>query len=916
MGSDTGSGMRFERWFAESARSAQLDVREIERSDTVAVVTAPSDWTDAQVESWLDWLDAAPTDLPEAAPPWPAPPAAHPALDGRLSAFSQRVAHWGWALGLFDTDADAHAFHDDLTATLVLGVAAVGPLRVAGARVSPFTGPEASQTAPRAPIADLTSPEGRQRLQAALAQDRAARRAASALAQLDLRLVAVAEAVARCEGDRRACADPSANPALARAARAARAAGADDAAILDAIALGQQGRQPLPSAQFGALEALPIVAVGPELAAAAEAAWDCDRLVLAASADAAAAHAAGAAAPCCAVNLLALQLDGRVDEEALAAAVRLWTVALEILTAAGWSADADDARRLYNARAAALTLAGLTELRISRGQAPDSPEVRRPLLLATIVALETSASLGRLAGPCPDAAAQSATASLRLKGLANLADAAAPDLSARFRAIRPADLRGTGLSALFEAPEISLRLGGVTLGAAPWTGPIGVAQTRDGITVPVLKAEAFAAAAALGVDPADLRRSLLGTRTLDEGPVTGTTLRARGFTDHEISRAETALLTARRLQDAFAPAIIGEGFVQDVLGVPAERLADPALDVLAAAGFSAAELDLAERVILGGDDLEALNRPATPTDRIALAAALAPATFGPARLDLPVGPDLMIDDIEVLIDQAFTADLASVRVRRSRPGAPLRLAAEADAPPRPQPQAERPAAERVVERIIERDRTRRRLPDRRKGYIQKASVGGHKVYVHTGEYEDGELGEIFIDMHKEGAAFRSLMNNFAIAISIGLQYGVPLDEFVDAFVFTRFEPAGPVTGNDQVRSATSILDYVFRELGISYLDRHDLANADPDALSADGLGGGQADKLDAQSAAKFISKGFSRGAAPDNLLFLPTARRPADNETVADASFGVCPACGDIAMTPRGAGLICVTCGAAQEVRG
>ena len=122
------------------------------------------------------------------------------------------------------------------------------------------------------------------------------------------------------------------------------------------------------------------------------------------------------------------------------------------------------------------------------------------------------------------------------------------------------------------------------------------------------------------------------------------------------------------------------------------------------------------------------------------------------------------------------------------------------------------------------------------------------------------------------------MNNFAIAISIGLQYGVPLDEFVDAFVFTRFEPAGPVTGNDSIRSATSILDYIFRELAVSYLDRHDLANADPDELNADGLGRGKADdglaepEPEPQPASRFISKGFSRGAAPDNLVFLPFGR--------------------------------------------
>ena len=165
-------------------------------------------------------------------------------------------------------------------------------------------------------------------------------------------------------------------------------------------------------------------------------------------------------------------------------------------------------------------------------------------------------------------------------------------------------------------------------------------------------------------------------------------------------------------------------------------------------------------------------------------------------------------------------------------------------------------------------------------------------------------------MHKEGAAFRSLMNNFAIAISIGLQYGVPLDEFVDAFVFTRFEPAGAVTGNDTVRSATSILDYIFRELGVSYLGRRDLSNVDPGELNADGLGRGKAEALEAepQPASRFISRGFSRGAAPDNLVFLPTASRAAG--PVALEAADVCAACGDVAVVRKGASLICETCGA------
>ena len=165
---------------------------------------------------------------------------------------------------------------------------------------------------------------------------------------------------------------------------------------------------------------------------------------------------------------------------------------------------------------------------------------------------------------------------------------------------------------------------------------------------------------------------------------------------------------------------------------------------------------------------------------------------------------------------------------------------------------ERPAAaraaglaEKVVEKIVERItvlRERERLPARRKGYTQKAVVGGHKVYLRTGEYDDGRLGEIFVDMHKEGAALRRLLNNFAIAISLGLQYGVPLEEYVDAFTFTRFEPQGPVQGNDSIKYATSILDYVFRELAVSYLERFDLAHVDPsEAGGFDALGKGEAE---------------------------------------------------------------------------
>jgi ribonucleoside-diphosphate reductase alpha chain len=175
-------------------------------------------------------------------------------------------------------------------------------------------------------------------------------------------------------------------------------------------------------------------------------------------------------------------------------------------------------------------------------------------------------------------------------------------------------------------------------------------------------------------------------------------------------------------------------------------------------------------------------------------------------------------------------------------------------------------SEKIVEKIverIERQREREKMPNRRTGYTQKAIIGGHKVYLHTGEYKDGRLGEIFIDMHKEGAAFRAMMNNFAIAVSLGLQYGVPLEEYVEAFTFTRFEPAGFVSGNQSIKNATSILDYVFRELAISYLGRHDLAHIDPSEIGHDVMGSGvaqdKAPETPAPAPQGLGSRGFVRG---------------------------------------------------------
>jgi ribonucleoside-diphosphate reductase alpha chain len=264
-------------------------------------------------------------------------------------------------------------------------------------------------------------------------------------------------------------------------------------------------------------------------------------------------------------------------------------------------------------------------------------------------------------------------------------------------------------------------------------------------------------------------------------------------------------------------------------------------------------------------------------------------------------------------------------------------------------------AEKIIERVIERANERRRLPQRRKGYTQKAMVGGHKVYLRTGEYEEGRLGEIFIDMHKEGAAFRSLMNNFAIAISIGLQYGVPLEEFVDAFTFTRFEPSGAVQGNDAVKMATSVLDYIFRELAISYLGRTDLAHAMPDDVAPDSLGRGEADhpgggafaNVPTEAVLKRItSTGFVRnsflvlrGGAQGSAAAMPSTATGTHGAAIAASRIEAvavtaevtdavdtrldriraarlrgyegdpCPECGNFTMVRNGTCLKCDTCG-------
>ena len=424
---------------------------------------------------------------------------------------------------------------------------------------------------------------------------------------------------------------------------------------------------------------------------------------------------------------------------------------------------------------------------------------------------------------------------------------------------------------------------------------------------------------------AEIEAYAVGHASLAQAPgVNHTTLKAKGFTDDKIAAVEKNLASAFDVKFVFNKWTLGEDFLVGTLKVPAEKLADPSFELLAFLGFTKGEIEGANIHVCGAMTLEGaphLKREhypvfdcANPCGRIGkrylsveshirMMAAAQPFISGAISKTINMANDATVEDCKNAYMLSWRLALKANALYRdgSKLSQPLnsQLIADEDEEDETdglsaliaQPAAARAAAisEKIVERVverIERMREREKLPDRRKGYTQKASVGGHKVYLRTGEYEDGRLGEIFIDMHKEGAAFRSLMNNFAIAISLGLQYGVPLEEYVDAFTFTRFEPAGFVQGNDAIKNATSLLDYVFRELAISYLGRHDLAHVPPEATVFDALGKGEDEgKAPSSHAARIVSKGLVRGKATSLLSIQGGAAEPRSTPTTAAGGY-------------------------------
>ncbi|KAA0921075.1 vitamin B12-dependent ribonucleotide reductase [Aquicoccus porphyridii] len=436
--------------------------------------------------------------------------------------------------------------------------------------------------------------------------------------------------------------------------------------------------------------------------------------------------------------------------------------------------------------------------------------------------------------------------------------------------------RNAQVSVIAPTGTIGLVMDCDTTGIEPDFALVKFKKLAGGGYFKIINQSVPAALEKLGYGSAEIEEIIayaVGHGSLGQAPaINHGTLAGHGFTQREIDKVEAALASAFDIRFVFNQWSLGLDFCTGTLGIPAEKLNDPTFDLLRHLGFSRADIDAANDHVCGTMTLEGAPHLKTehyhvfdcanPCGKIGkrslgteahihMMAAAQSFISGAISKTINMPNDATIEDCQKAYELSWSLGVKANALYRdgsklSQPLAAALVEDDEDAQETLESGSNHEKAQVLAEKIIEKvvikeivRSNREKMPERRKGYTQKAIVGGHKVYLRTGEYEDGQLGEIFIDMHKEGAGFRAMMNNFAIAVSVGLQYGVPLEEFVDAFTFTKFEPAGMVQGNDSIKNATSILDYIFRELAVSYLDRTDLAHVKPQGASFDDLGRGE-----------------------------------------------------------------------------
>lgn len=503
--------------------------------------------------------------------------------------------------------------------------------------------------------------------------------------------------------------------------------------------------------------------------------------------------------------------------------------------------------------------------------------------------------------------------------------------------------RNAQVSAIAPTGTIGLLMDCDTTGIEPDFALVKFKKLAGGGYFKIVNKSVPAALKRLGYTPDEIEKIqtyMIGSASFENTPfINRESLKEKGFTDEIIKAMEKDLPTAFDLSYVFNAITLGFDFIINTLKVPAEKLNEPDFHLLEFLGYTQEEIEAASEAICGAMTIE--GAPFIKEEHLAvfdcaskcgkkgkrfipyqahihIMGAAQPFITGAISKTINMPHDVTVEDVKSVYLTSWKLMLKSTTIYRdgSKLSQPLSALGEtlfkkisenelAAAAPVEQ-------AEALALAHFEKLRNqRRKLPHRRSGYTQKGVIAGHKVYLRTGEYEDGSLGEIFLDMYKEGAAFRSIMNGFAIAISLGLQYGVPLEEFVDAFVFTKFEPNGMVAGHDRIRMTTSVMDYVFRELAISYLGRNDLAHVNPEDLITE--------KTDSHEEGNTQTEQESASAdIPEGEPVLATVQggrlqmRNAQREEAMIKGYEgqACPECNSWTLVRNGSCLKCDTCGA------